>query len=435
MTNRRSFLNKIGLLSASAVTANLFQPAWSRDLQSALINTSSISSSDLATDEDFWYYVQQAYTIAPNFINLNNGGVAPAPKSVADAMKTNYDISNQAPSYFMWRIVDAGREQLRKNLAQIAGCDAEEIALHRNASEALETVIFGIELKAGDEVVLAKQDYPNMIGAWKQRERREGIKLVWVNLELPSEDENYLVKQYTDAFTAKTKVVQITHMINWIGQKMPVRKIADAAKKNLPAGRQEILVLVDGAHTFAQFEFLIPDLNCDYFGTSLHKWLGAPIGTGFLYVRKEKIKNIWPLFGAGDKEDDNIRKFEHLGTRPFFIEEAIDKAIDFYDMIGAKRKEERLHYLKNYWMNKVKDIPKVKLHTSFKKEFGCAIGLVSVEGKTPGELDSFLWEHYKIHSVGIVWENISGVRITPNVYTSTKNLDRLVEGITKFANG
>ena len=208
---------------------------------------------------------------------------------------------------------------------------------------------------------------------------------------------------------------------------MPVRKIADAAKK------KNIDVLVDGAHTFAQFEFLLPDLNCDYFGTSLHKWLGAPIGTGFLYVRKEKIKNIWPLFGAGDKEDDNIRKFEHLGTRPFFIEEAIDKAIDFYDMIGARRKEERLLYLKNYWMSKVKDIPGVKLHTSLKKEFSCAIGLVSVEGKSPAELESFLWDNYKIHSVGINWENIHGVRITPNVYTSIKNLDRLVEGITAFA--
>ena len=426
MSNRRSFIHKMGLLSATAITANLLQPAWSHDLQAALKNAASIPPSHLASDEDFWYFVQQSYTIAPNFINLNNGGVAPAPKPVADAMKTNYDICNQAPSYFMWRIIDQGREPLRKNLAKLAGCDAEEIALHRNASEALETVIFGIELKAGDEVVLAKQDYPNMIGAWKQREKREGIKLVWVNLDLPSEDENYLVKKYTDAFTAKTKVVQITHMINWIGQKMPVRKIADAAKK------KNIDVLVDGAHTFAHFEFLIPDLNCDYFGTSLHKWLGAPIGTGFLYVRKEKIKNIWPLFGAGEKEEDNIRKFEHLGTRPFFIEEAIDKAIDFHDMIGSKRKEERLLYLKNYWMNKVKDLPKVKLHTSFKKEFGCAIGLVSVDGKTPGELDNYLWDNYKIHTVGIVWENISGVRITPNVYTSTKNLDRLVDGITSF---
>lgn len=429
MNNRRSFIGKTGLAAAAAIAGNIFQPAWSRNLKSALNNATGINPADLATDDEFWYYVQQAYTISSNFINLNNGGVSPAPKVVADAMKRYYDISNEGPSYFMWRVIDQGREPLRKNLAQLAGCDAEEIALQRNASESLETVIFGLDLKAGDEVVLTKQDYPNMIAAWKQREKREGIKLVWINLELPSEDENYLVKQYTDAFTAKTKVVQITHMINWIGQKLPVKKIADAAKK------KNIEVLVDGAHTFAQFEFKIPDLNCDYFGTSLHKWLGAPIGTGLLYVRKEKIKNVWPMFGADEKEADNIRKFEHLGTRPFYIEQATDKAIDFYDMIGSKRKEERLLYLKNYWMERVQNIPKVKVKTSFKKEFGCAIGLVSVDGKKPAELDSYLWSNYKIHTVGIEWENISGVRITPNVYTITKNLDRLVEGIEKFAKG
>jgi selenocysteine lyase/cysteine desulfurase len=427
MSNRRSFLNKAGLLSASIITSGLFQPAWSRNLKSALKNAEGVHPAELATDDEFWYYVQQSYTISSNFVNLNNGGVSPAPKVVADAMKQYYDVSNEGPSYFMWRVVDLGREPLRKNLAQLAGCDAEEIAMQRNASESLETVIFGLELKAGDEVVLTKQDYPNMIAAWKQREKREGIKLVWINLELPSEDENYLVKQFTDAFTAKTKVVQITHMINWIGQKLPVKKIADAAKK------KNIEVLVDGAHTFAQFEFKIPDLNCDYFGTSLHKWLGAPVGTGMLYVRKEKIKNVWPMFGAGEKETDDIRKFEHLGTRPFYIEQATDKAIDFYDMIGAKRKEERLLYLKNYWMERVQNMPKVKVKTSFKKEFGCAIGLVSVEGKKPAELDAYLWGNYRVHTVGIEWENISGVRVTPNVYTTTKNLDRLVEGIEKFA--
>lgn len=427
MSNRRSFLNKAGLLSASVITGGIFQSAWSRNLKSAIKNAEGVNPADLATDDEFWYYVQQSYTISSNFVNLNNGGVSPAPKVVADAMKQYYDVSNEGPSYFMWRVVDLGREPLRKNLAQLAGCDAEEIAMQRNASEALETIIFGLDLKAGDEVVLTKQDYPNMIAAWKQREKREGIKLVWINLDLPSEDENYLVKQFTDAFTAKTKVVQITHMINWIGQKLPVKKIADAAKK------KNIEVLVDGAHTFAQFEFKIPDLNCDYFGTSLHKWLGAPIGTGLLYIRKEKIKNVWPLFGAGEKETDDIRKFEHLGTRPFYIEQATDKAIDFYDMIGGKRKEERLLYLKNYWMERVQNIPKVNIKTSFKKEFGCAIGLVSVEGKKPSELDAYLWANYRVHAVGIEWENISGLRVTPNVYTTTKNLDRLVEGIEKFA--
>jgi selenocysteine lyase/cysteine desulfurase len=427
MANRRSFLNKFGLLSASALLPSLFQPAWSKGLQKAIAGATNIPTSALASDEDFWYYVQQSYTIAPNFVNLNNGAVSPAPRVVADAMKRYYDLSNEAPSYFMWRILDQGREPLRKNLAKLAGCDHEELSLQRNATEALVNVIFGLDLKAGDEVVLSKQDYSNMINAWRQREKRDGIKLVWVDLKLPSEDDEYMASQYINAFTSKTKLVHITHIINWNGQILPVKKIADAAKQ------KNIEVLVDGAHSFAHFDFTIPSLNCDYFGTSLHKWLGAPIGTGFLYIRKEKIKNVWSLFSGGGNDTDNIRKFEHLGTRPFFIEEAIDKAIDFHEMIGIKRKQERLLYLKNYWMEKVASLPGVKLHTSLKPQFGCAIGMISIEGKKTADLAIFLMDNYRVHAVNIEWENINGIRVTPNVYTTTKNLDLLVEGIEKFA--
>jgi selenocysteine lyase/cysteine desulfurase len=319
---------------------------------------------------------------------------------------------------------------LRKNIAKLAGCDPEEIAINRNSSEGLETIIFGLQLKAGDEVVAARQDYPNMINAYKQREKRDGIKMVWINLELPSEDENYLVAQYVNAFTPRTKVVHITHIINWNGQILPVKKIAQEAHK------RGIEVVVDGAHSFAHFQFTIPDLDCDYFASSLHKWLYAPIGSGMLYVKKDKIKTIYPLFATSDdplKED--IRKFENLGTRPFFIEQAIGKAIEFHDMIGSERKEKRLHYLKNYWMEKVKTIPKVRLNTSLHPGWGCAIGNVAVEGRKPAELDAFLFDKYKIHTVGIEWENIHGVRITPNVYTTTKNLDLLVEGISAFVRG
>ncbi len=425
--NRRSFINKAGSFSAATLFASLTQPAWSKNLARALDEAAAIAPDKLATDEEFWYYIQQSYTVSPSLINLNNGGVAPSPKSVQDAMKRYHDLSNEAPSYYMWRILDQGREPLRQNLARLAGGDAEEIAIQRNASEALETIIFGLDLKAGDEVVLTKQDYPNMINAWKQREVRDKIKLVWINLELPSEDENYMVNEYVKAFTSKTKVVHVTHIINWNGQIIPVRKIADAAHA------RGIEVLVDGAHSFGHFEFKVPELGADYFGTSLHKWLSACIGSGMLYVKKEKIKNIYPFFAAGDPKSPDIRKFENLGTRPFFIEQAIGKAIEFYEMIGGRRKEERLMYLKNYWMNKVKDIPGVKLGTSMKKGFGCAIGLVNVEGKKPAELDSFLLDKYKVHAVGIEWENIKGVRITPNVYTTTKNLDVLVEGISRFA--
>src|SRR5215203_6212284 len=327
----------------------------------------------------------------------------------------------------MWRILDQGRETLRGNLAKHAGCSPEEIAINRNSSEGLETIIFGLPLQKGDEVVVAKQDYPNVVNAWKQRQQRDGIKINWVDLELPTEDESYLVKQYVNAFTTQTKAVNITHIINWNGQIIPVKKIAGEAHK------RGIEVVVDGAHSFAHFNFKIPDLEADYFASSLHKWLYAPIGSGMLYVKKDKIKNIYPLFAADNPLKEDIRKFEHLGTRPFFIEQAIGKALEFHEMIGSDRKEKRLYYLKNYWMDKVKNIPKVKLHTSLDSKWGCAIGMVSVEGKKPAELDSFLFTNYKVHTVGIEWENINGVRITPNVYTTLKNLDTLVEGIQKFA--
>ena len=425
--NRRNFFNKLGIFSATSFVTSITQPSWSRDLDKALLSVRDMTPQQLAGDEEFWRYVQQSYTVSASLINLNNGGVAPSPKTVQDAMKRYHDLSNEAPSYYMWRILDQGREPLRRNLALLAGCSEEEIAIQRNASEALETIIFGLNLKAGDEIVLSKQDYPNMINAWKQREARDGIKLIWVNLELPSEDESYLVNSYTKLFTQRTKIVHVTHVINWNGQIIPVRKIADAAHK---AG---VEVIVDGAHSFAQINFRVPDLAADYFGTSLHKWLSACIGTGMLYVKKEKIGDLYPLFAAPDAKAKDIRKFENLGTRPFFIEQAIGKAIEFHDMIGAERKQHRLQYLKNYWMEKVKHIPKVKIGTSMKPGYGCAIGLVNIDGKKPAELDSFLFTNYKVHAVGIEWENIQGVRITPNVYTSLKNLDTLVEGIQKFA--
>lgn len=425
--NRRNFLDALGTFSATAFLATLAKPAWSRNLDRALLQAEHRAPHQLAGDEDFWYYVQQSFTTSPELINLNNGGVSPSPKVVQEAMKRYLDFSNEAPSYYMWRILDQGREPLRKDLARVAGCSAEEIAIHRNASEALETVIFGLNLKAGDEVVVCKYDYPNCINAWKQREQREGIKLVWVDLNMPSEDNDYLTSQYTRAFTAKTKVVHVTHVINWSGQILPVRRIADAAHQ------RGIEVLVDGAHSFAHFEYTIPSLGADYFGTSLHKWLAACIGSGMLYVKKEKIAPLYPLFAAPDAKADNIRKFEHLGTRPFFIEQAIGKAIGFHEMIGAARKEQRLFYLKNYWMTAVKDIPKIKLYTSLKPGFGCAIGVVGIEGKAPIDLDNFLFSEYKIHVTSINWENIHGVRITPNVYTTTKDLDRLITAIGEYA--
>jgi selenocysteine lyase/cysteine desulfurase len=384
-------------------------------------------SNSFASDEDLWAWVREAYTVSPNIINLNNGGVAPQPKVVQDAHIRYYQYSNEAPSYYMWQILDQGREPLREKLAGLCGCDKEEIAINRNSTEGLNTVIFGLNLKAGDEVVLSKQDYPNMINAWKQREKRDGVKLVWVDLPLPSENEDELASIYIKAFTDRTKVVMVTHLINWCGQIMPVRKVADAAHK------RGIDVIADGAHTLAHFDFKVPDLGCDYFASSLHKWLSAPFGSGLLYIRKEKIKDVWALLSNNEPDGSDIRKFESLGTRSFASEMAIGAAVDFHDVMGSKRKEARLRFLKDYWVDQVKDLPKVSFNQPRSKNLSCAISSLSIEGKKPEEISSELFTQYKIHTVAINWENIHGVRVTPNVYTSLKDLDKLAAAVRKIA--
>jgi selenocysteine lyase/cysteine desulfurase len=384
---------------------------------------------ETGVEEDFWRQIRLAYAPSPTIINLNNGGVSPAPRATMDALDYYNRMCSEAPSYYMWRILDQDREPLRENLAAIAGTSADEIAINRNATEALNSIIFGLNLSPGDEIVLSKYDYPNMINAWKQREKRDGIKLVWVDLDLPSEDADYLTNAFVSKFTKKTRLVHITHIINWNGQILPARRIADAAHA------RDIEVLVDGAHSFAVLDFNIPDLGCDYFGTSLHKFLCGPYGTGMMWIKKDKIEKIWPLLANPEPNSSDIRKFESLGTRSFPIEMALGYSIDLHNMIGGARKQQRLHYLKNYWMSQVKDVPGIKFYTAPNPEWSCAIGNFGFEGKKPVEIADKLFNKYKIHTVAIEWEKISGVRVTPNVYTLTEEMDKLVKAIRAIGAG
>ena len=426
-TNRRNFLRKSATATGILALSNVFNLNGASQLKIAVDKLGLQLPEKTASNEDFWHWVQQSFTASPNIINMNNGGVCPQPKVVQDVFEHYNRVSNEGPAYYMWRVVDSGRENVRKGLAELAGCSPEEIAIQRNTTEALETVIFGLDMEEGDEVVLTKQDYPNMINAWKQREKRDGIVLKWISLEQPIEDEDRIVGLYKEAFTSKTKIVEIMHMINWTGQILPAKKIAQAAHE------KGIEVLVDGAHSFAHINFSIPELECDYFGTSLHKWLYAPFGTGFLYVKKDKIKKIWPRLAPGDPESDDIRKFEALGTRSMPAEMAIGKAIDYYHLIGQERKEARLRYLKDYWMTRVKDHPKIRFYTSFKPQFACGLGNFGIEGMEPGEIQRQLFNKYKIYTVAINWENIHGVRVTPNIYTSINKMDYLVKAILDIA--
>jgi selenocysteine lyase/cysteine desulfurase len=425
--DRRKFLQHVGALGFAFSANSLFSKAHAADFELASKRIEHYTPQQSAADEDYWSVIQQAYTVDSNIIELNNGGVSPSPRIVQEAVEQYNKLTNQGPSYYMWRIVDQGREPLRQKLAALAGCDPEEIAVNRNSTEALNTVIYGLNLKRGDEVIGTKQDYPNMINAWKQRCAREGIVYKQISFDFPVENDEQIVSAFANAITPATKLLHVTHMVNWVGQILPVRKIADMAHA------KGIEVLVDGAHSFGLLDFKIPDLHADYFGTSLHKFLSAPIGSGMLWIKKDKIENTWPLLCNDKPSSGDIRKFETLGTRSFPIEQGIGEALNFHNGIGAKRKEERIRYLKNYWAEKVKDIRGVKLHTSLKPEYSCAICGVSIEGMTPAQITGELMEKYKIHTTGIVWENISCARITPHVYTRPRDLDKLVTAITDMA--
>jgi len=427
VTERRKFIQKMAGLTAAFSASQLVDAAWAADWSVATQKAKNQTPKELASDEDYWSVIQQAYTVNPNMVNLNNGGVSPSPRVVQEAVERFNKLSNEAPSYYMWRILDQGREPVRYKLATLAGCSPDEIAINRNATEALNTVIFGYPFKAGDEVIGTKQDYPNMIQAYRQRALRDGIVYTQLSFDFPIEDDNTIVAAFEKAITPRTKLIHITHIINWVGQIMPVKKIAAMAHA------RGIEVIVDAAHSFGLLDFKIPDLECDYFGTSLHKFLSAPIGSGMLWIRKDKIEKIWPLLCNDKPLSNDIRKFETLGTRSFPIEQGIGEAVNFHMAIGAKRKEERVRYLKNYWATKAVQIPGVKIHTSLKDKYACGICGVTIDGMTPAALDSALYTNYKIHTVGIVWENISCVRITPHVYTRLEDLDKLVTALTEIA--
>jgi selenocysteine lyase/cysteine desulfurase len=430
MTNdRRRFLQQAAVLTGAFSATSLFNQAHAEEWKTAANKVAHLTPAQLAQDEDYWSVIQRSFTVNPNIILLNNGGVSPSPLVVQQAVSRYNELSNEGPSYYMWRILDQGREPLREKLALLAGTLPEEIAVNRNATEALNTIIYGLPLKRGDEVIGTRQDYPHMVQAYKQRALREGVVYKQISFDFPIENDEEIVKKYQDAITPQTKLIHVTHIINWVGQILPVRKIADMAHA------RGIEVIVDGAHSFGLLDFKIPDLNCDYFGTSLHKFLSAPIGSGMLWIKKEKISKVWPLLCDDNPNSPDIHKFENLGTRSFPIEQGVGEAVNFQLAIGSKRKEERIRYLKNYWAEKVQHIPKVKLHTSLKPEYSCAICGVSVDGMTPGELDAALFSQYKIHTVGIVYENISCVRITPHVYTTLPDLDKLVRAIETIAAG
>jgi isopenicillin-N epimerase len=392
-------------------------------------HVAKVVSDPLATaeDEDFWMAVRQGFALDPNIVNFNNGGCSPSPRVVQECLRRQLEFANQAPSYFMWRNLEPEIEGVRKRLAALFGADPEEVAITRNASESLMTCLFGLPLERGDEVLTTSQDYPRMINTLKQRERREGIKMVQVDVPPAPKTHEEIIAAFERGLTPRTKMILVSHVVFMTGQINPVRQICELGK------RHGIPVIVDGAHAFTQFPFTADQLGCDYFGTSLHKWLMAPIGTGMLFVKKPLIEKLWPLMAADATQDKDIRKFEEIGTHQAAVHNAVGEALTFHEMLGGERKAARLRYLRSRWTNRLRDLKNVKFHTNLDAKHSCGICTVEIEGIKVADLNTWLETKHKIVVTGIEHPQFKGIRVTPNVYTTLGEIDRFGEAMVTAA--
>ncbi len=412
--NRRNFF-QIAATTAAAASA----------ISSAVAagTTKGRTPEEFATDEDFWSLVRNEFTTDRTVINMNNGYASPAPRTVQDAQRRYMDYTNQGPYHTMVQVLEAKVEAARRMIAQAAGCDPEEIAITRNSSESLEIAQLGVNLKPGDEVLTTNQDYPRMLTTFQQRARRDGIVLKTISFPVPVVSMDDLYHRFEQAITPKTKLILVCHITNRTGQIFPIRRICDMAHA------RGIPVIVDGAHAFSQFPFKISDLNCDYYGVSLHKWTFAPIGTGFLYVRRSRIKETWALMASSERQDDDIRKFEEVGTHPSANHDAICEAITFNENIGIERKAARLRYLRDRWANRLAQNPKVKILHNPSPEMSCGIGMFGTVGADAQKLVAALQTKHGIYTAYVPHDEYIGIRITASVYTTVSEVDTFAAAV------
>ncbi|MGH9970379.1 MAG: aminotransferase class V-fold PLP-dependent enzyme [Pyrinomonadaceae bacterium] len=427
ITDRRRFLSFAGKGLGLATLSSTTVASLLKEVCAATKAVAHLTPEQAATDEDFWAVIQNSFSVTRGIINLNNGGVSPSPRIVTEALVRYIWQQEDATAYTMWQILEPQSETIRTGLAEMFGCDREEIAITRNASESLETLLMGMDFKSGDEILTTTQDYPRMLTTLRQREKREGLVLKLIKIPIPPKNLDEITAAFERGITPRTRLILMMHMVNVTGQITPVKAVCEMARA------RGVETIVDGAHSFAQFQFQQKDLGCDYFGTSLHKWLYAPKGTGLLYVKREKIAKIWPLMAAESKQASDIRKFEEIGTHSAAPKLAIGEAMLFHNGIGGKRKEARLRYLSRYWMNRLKDVPKVRFNTSFDDKQSCAIANVHIEGIDPSAIGSYLFDKHRIFTTPIIHEEFQGIRITPNVYTTFGELDRFCEVMETIA--
>jgi selenocysteine lyase/cysteine desulfurase len=418
--NKRSFIKNATLTGIGATLG--------MDALAALFETKKHSSAAaLAADDQFWNQIRTQYMLKPDYINLENGFYNFIPQPTLEKYIQHIRDINYQGSYYMRTVQRDNKKRMAAKLAAVAGCSPEELIITRNTTESLDLIIAGQDWKAGDEALMAIQDYGSMLDMFEQVSKRYGVVLNKVSIpNLPASDEE-IVSLYEKAITPKTKLMMVPHMVNITGQILPVRKICDMAHS------KGVEVMVDGAHAFAHIQYKISELDCDYYGTSLHKWMSVPLGAGFLFVKKEKIAKTWPLIGDGTKDLSDIRRLNHIGTHACATDLTIEDAIDFYNMIGAERKEKRLRYIQQYWTSRVKNVPKIIINTPTDDKRSCGIANVGIAGMKPADLAKRLMDEHKIFTVAIDTANVHGCRITPNVYTTVEELDAFVAALKKLA--
>lgn len=417
--DKRTFLKNAGLIGLGGML--------SLDSIGNLVKSvSAITPEELSANEDFWETIRKGYKLKPDYINLENGYYNFLPEQVLEKFIGHVREINYQGSYYMRTVQFDNKKAMAAKLASLAGCTPAELIITRNTTESLDMIIGGFDWKPGDEAVMAEQDYGSMLEMFKQVSKRYGVVNRIVSIPNIPADDDEIVNLYASGITGKTKLLMVCHMINITGQILPIRKICDMAHS------RGVQVMVDGAHSFAHLKFSIPDLDCDYFGSSLHKWLSVPLGAGILYVRKDRIGNIWPLIAEGERSPDDISRLNHTGTYPVHTDLAINDAIDFYNIIGAERKEARLRFIQNYWTSKVRDLPNVLVNTPADPARSCGIANVGIKGMKPADMSDLLLRKYKIYTVAIDGAGVHGCRITPNVYTTTADLDVLVKALSEM---
>jgi selenocysteine lyase/cysteine desulfurase len=417
--NKRNFLKKSTLLG---VASAIGMPSFSKILE----NSKHIPEDELAQDDTFWNSIRGGYKLKPDYINLENGYYNFMPTEILEKYIEHVKEINYEGSFYLRTVQFDNKKRIAAKLSELFGCKDDELIITRNTTESLDMVIAGQNWQQGDEAVMAEQDYGAMLDMFKQISKRYGTVNKIISIPNHPKSDEEIVELYSNAITSKTKLLMVCHVINITGQILPVKKICDMAKS------KNVKVMVDGAHAFAHIKFNLSDINCDYYGCSLHKWLSAPLGAGMLYVRKEEIKNIWPIFAEAEKDVNDILRLNHTGTIPVHVDLGIENAINYFNTIGIDKKEARLRFLQNYWTSKVRELPNVILNTPKDKNRACAIANVGIKNIKPSELCKTLLDKYKIYTVAIDYAGVQGCRITPNIYTSTKELDLLVKAIKEM---